>query len=81
MTDHTSQSPSSIPVSEAPAPSFLQRVGWFGALKLALAGVVCLANLAFYSILPIAGLGLLPFLFLGCLLLVTGIADDAGYYS
>lgn len=34
----------------------------------------------FYTMLPIAGLQLLPFLFFGCVCLITGVADDLGLY-
>jgi hypothetical protein len=34
----------------------------------------------FYTMLPIAGLQLLPFLFFGCICLIVGVADDLGLY-
>lgn len=34
----------------------------------------------FYTMLPIAGLQLLPFLFFGCICLIVGVADELGLY-
>ena len=42
--------------------------------------VVFLMMTLFYTMLPIAGLQLLPFLFFGCVCLITGVADDLGLY-
>jgi hypothetical protein len=60
--------------------SVLARMGAAGFFKLAVAGVVCLSAIFFYTMLPIAGLQLLPFLFFGCVCMVVGIADDLGLY-
>jgi hypothetical protein len=60
--------------------SFLQKVGALGALKITFTLVVFLVMTLFYTILPIAGLGLLPFLYFGCLSLIVGVCDDLGMY-
>jgi hypothetical protein len=55
-------------------------IGLLGILRLCLVGVICLTSIGFYTILPLAGLGLLPFLFFGCVCLATGTCDDLGLY-
>ncbi len=70
----------SLQVDEQSAPSLLQRIGVGGLIRLSVAVTVCLANVAFYTLLPLAGLAFLPFLFFGCVCLMTGIADEVGYY-
>jgi hypothetical protein len=49
-------------------------------LLLALGGFVCLLLVLLYTILPIAGLALLPFFFFGGVCLMTSIADALGFY-
>ena len=61
-------------------PSLLERVGWFGVLKIAGTVGVFLMFCLFYTILPLAGLQLLPFLFFGTVCLIVGVADDMGAY-
>jgi len=67
--------------SEAPQiPSLMQRVGAFGVLKISLTVGVFLMFALFYTILPLAGLQFLPFLFFGVVCLIVGVADDSGAY-
>lgn len=73
-------SKSNVPVRAPAELSLLQKVGALGVLKITFTLVVFLAMTLFYTILPIAGLGLLPFLFFGCLALVVGVCDDLGMY-
>ncbi len=47
---------------------------------VALTVLVFLMMTLFYTIIPIAGLQLLPFLFFGCVSLVVGVCDDLGLY-
>lgn len=69
------------PPSEVPqVPSLMQRVGAFGVLKISLTVGVFLMFALFYTILPLAGLQFLPFLFFGCVCLIVGVADDTGAY-
>lgn len=49
-------------------------------LLVGLTVLVFLMMTLFYTILPIAGLQLLPFLFFGCICLIVGVADDLGLY-
>jgi hypothetical protein len=63
-----------------PEPSLYEKVGFFGMLRIAFTVVVFLIFALFYTILPIAGLQLLPFLFFGCVCLVVGVCDDLGVY-
>lgn len=49
-------------------------------LIVALTLLVFLVMTLFYTIIPIAGLQLLPFLFFGCVCLVVGVCDDLGLY-
>lgn len=66
---------------EAPqVPSLIERVGAFGVLKISLTVGVFLMFALFYTILPLAGLQFLPFLFFGCVCLIVGVADDSGAY-
>lgn len=58
----------------------MQRVGAFGVLKISLTVGVFLMFALFYTILPLAGLQFLPFLFFGCVCLIVGVADDTGAY-
>ncbi len=67
-------------VDEQCTPSLVQRIGVGGVVRLSVGATVCLANVAFYTMLPLAGLAFLPFLFFGCVCLMTGIADEVGYY-
>lgn len=61
-------------------PSLVERVGVLGLIKIGL-GVSSFVGFAFfYTMLPIAGLQLLPFIFFGNVALVVGIADDLGAY-
>ena len=61
-------------------PSLLQRVGFLGVLKIAATVGAFLMFTLFYTILPLAGLQLLPFLFFGTVCLIVGVADDLGAY-
>jgi len=49
-------------------------------LLVALTVFVFLMMTLFYTIIPIAGLQLLPFLFFGCISLIVGVCDDLGLY-
>lgn len=79
---HASPSSSALPVQpdKQHLQSLLQRIGMGGVIRLTLSAIICLANLLLYTLLPLAGLGFLPFLFFGCVCLMIGMADDAGYY-
>lgn len=58
-----------------------KRATTFGQkLIVACTVLVFLMMTLFYTILPIAGLQLLPFLFFGCICLIVGVADDLGLY-
>jgi hypothetical protein len=65
----------------APAePSLLEKVGMVGVIKIASTVVLFLLMTWFYTMIPIAGLGLWPFLFFGCVSLIVGVCDDLGVY-
>jgi len=64
----------------APEESVLARIGLVGVLKIAATLVLFLLMTWFYTIIPIAGLGLWPFLFFGCVSLIVGVCDDLGVY-
>ncbi len=76
MADHKESTPADVPAT----PSLIQRVGLIGVLKIAATVGVFLMFTLFYTILPLAGLQLLPFLFFGCVMLIVGVADDLGAY-
>jgi hypothetical protein len=61
-------------------PSLVQRVGVVGVIKIIATVGVFLGMTLFYTMIPLAGLQLLPFLFFGCVCLVVGVADDLGAY-
>jgi len=81
MSTHGSASASKAKTS-APAPeaSILERIGLFGVMKIAATVVMFLLMTWFYTMIPIAGLGLWPFLFFGCVSLIVGVCDDLGVY-
>jgi len=65
----------------APAePSLIEKVGVTGVIKIAATVVLFLLMTWFYTMIPIAGLGLWPFLFFGCVSLIVGVCDDLGVY-
>lgn len=68
------------PAESTEESSLLTRVGIGGLLQIAATLLTFLMMTLFYTILPIAGLGLLPFLFFGCVCLVVGVCDDLGVY-
>lgn len=61
-------------------PTLVEKVGLWGLVKISGTLVVFLIFMLFYTILPIAGLQLLPFLFFGCVALIVGVCDDLGVY-
>jgi|GEM_PF-2161948 len=61
-------------------PSLIEKVGIGGVLKIAATVVLFLLMTWFYTMIPIAGLGLWPFLFFGCVSLIVGVCDDLGVY-
>lgn len=68
-------------VPEAEGPSLLERIGLFGLIKLSTAILLFIGFTFFYTMLPLAGLQLLPFLFFGTVALIAGVADDLGLYN
>ena len=50
-------------------------LGVAGLLRLLVVFVIIMANIAFYTMLPIASLGLLPMI-LACITLLAGTLDD-----
>lgn len=58
----------------------MEKVGVAGMIKIIATVFVFLGMTLFYTMLPIAGLQLLPFLFFGCVCLIVGVADDLGAY-
>lgn len=68
------------PAESTEESSLIKRVGIGGLLQIAATLLTFLMMTLFYTILPIAGLGLLPFLFFGCVCLVVGVCDDLGVY-
>jgi hypothetical protein len=78
-TSGSAQKPktTSAPVPEA---SIIERIGVAGVLKIAATVVLFLLMTWFYCMIPIAGLGLWPFLFFGCVSLIVGVCDDLGVY-
>lgn len=62
-------------------PSLIDRLGVVGLFKMAAAIGLFVAMTFFYTMIPIAGLGLWPFLFFGCVSLIVSVADDLGLYS
>ncbi|HXS15615.1 MAG TPA: hypothetical protein VN764_00415 [Polyangiaceae bacterium] len=76
MASSDQHSPKEVPQ----LPSLMDRVGAFGVVKISLTVLVFLMFAFFYTILPLAGLQFLPFLFFGCVCLIVGVADDSGAY-
>lgn len=69
------------PKAAAPQePSLIEKIGIVGVLKIASTVVLFLLMTWFYTMIPIAGLGLWPFLFFGCVSLIVGVCDDLGVY-
>ncbi len=66
--------------SQAPEPGFFARAGFWGSIQIVVSVILFLIMALFYTILPIAGLGLLPFLFFGGVCLIVGICDALGMY-
>lgn len=73
---HSSQHQKNTPVE----PTLMEKVGVAGMIKIIATVFVFLGMTLFYTMLPIAGLQLLPFLFFGCVCLIVGVADDLGAY-
>lgn len=63
-----------------PRGSLFAKIGLSGLMRIIGALVLFLVMTLFYTIIPIAGLGLLPFLYFGCICLVVGVCDDLGLY-
>jgi hypothetical protein len=68
------------PVPAHQQPSLFEKVGIVGIMQIGATILSFLIMTLFYTILPIAGLGLLPFLFVGSVCLVVGVCDDLGVY-
>ncbi len=66
---------------EVAGPSALERIGLPGVFKIGLTVVLFLMMTFFYTMIPIAGLGLWPFLFFGCVSLIVNVCDDLGLYQ
>lgn len=80
MSSHD-EAKTTTPVTPAPPePSLLQKVGPVGLVKIGATVVLFLLMTWFYTMIPIAGLGLWPFLFFGCVSFIVGVADDLGAY-
>lgn len=60
--------------------SLLEKVGVGGMIRIMGAVMMFVMMTFFYTMLPIAGLQLLPFLFFGCISLIVGVCDDLGVY-
>ena len=60
--------------------SLLEKVGVGGMIRIMGAVMMFVIMTFFYTMLPIAGLQLLPFLFFGCISLIVGVCDDLGVY-
>ena len=81
MSSSDKSSPAGQAKITAPAePSLLEKVGVVGILKIGATIVLFLLMTWFYTMIPIAGLGLWPFLFFGCVSLIVGVCDDLGVY-
>lgn len=75
MAQGDNTKPSSQPrTSSKRPPTFGQK------LLVGLTLLVFLMMTLFYTMIPIAGLQLLPFLFFGCVSLIVGVCDDLGLY-
>jgi len=72
--------PKSTTSAPAPEASIIERIGIGGVLKIASTIVLFLLMTWFYTMIPIAGLGLWPFLFFGCVSFIVGVCDDLGVY-
>lgn len=78
MEDRKHQAPRG---SQAPnEPGFFERAGFWGTIQILVTVISFLIMTLFYTILPIAGLGLLPFFFFGSVCLVVGVCDALGMY-
>ena len=66
---------------EPEGPSLLDRVGVVGLIKLSSVILLFILMTYFYTMIPIAGLGLWPFLFLGCVSLISSVCDELGLYN
>ncbi len=66
---------------EAPSNQSTQPKPALGAwLLVSLTILASLIMTLFYTVIPIAGLPLLPFLFFGSVCLIVGVCDDLGLY-
>ena len=80
MSTHGSASKPKATPAAAPEASIIERIGMIGVMKIAATVVLFLLMTWFYCMIPIAGLGLWPFLFFGCVSLIVGVCDDLGVY-